>query len=141
MDSDFAAALAGLAGSAFLSATLLPGGSEAVLVALVRHWPERVALAIGVASAANTLGGLTSFALGRFLPQPRTSGRALALMRRYGVAALLFSWLPVIGDALCVASGWLRHGWLPAGLAIGLGKLARYVAVAGAVLAWWPRAA
>jgi membrane protein YqaA with SNARE-associated domain len=141
MDSDFVAALAGLAGSAFLSATLLPGGSEAVLVALVLHWPERAALAIGVAGAANTLGGLTSFALGRFLPQPRTTGRALALVQRYGVGALLLSWLPVIGDALCVASGWLRHGWMPAALAIGLGKLARYVAVAGAVLAWWPRAA
>lgn len=139
MEGDLAAALAGLAGSAFLSATLLPGGSEAVLVALVVHWPERVALAIGVASVANTLGGLTSFALGRFLPESRTSGRALALVRRYGVATLLLSWVPIIGDALCVASGWLRHGWLPAALAIGLGKLARYVVVAGAVLAWWPR--
>jgi len=140
MGSDFAAALAGLAGSAFLSATLLPGGSEAVLAALVVHWPERTALAIGVASAANTLGGLTSFAMGRFLPEPRTSGRALALVRRWGVAALLLSWVPVIGDALCVASGWLRHGWLPAALAIAVGKVARYVVVAGVVLAWWPRA-
>jgi membrane protein YqaA with SNARE-associated domain len=140
MGSDFVAALAGLAGSAFLSATLLPGGSEAVLAALVVNWPERAGLAIGVASAANTLGGLTSFALGRFVPRPRTSGRALALVQRWGVVALLFSWLPVIGDALCVASGWLRHGWLPAAVAIGIGKAVRYVAVASAVHAWWPGA-
>ena len=77
-------------------------------------------------------------ALGRFLPRPRTSGRALALAQRWGAAALLFSWLPVIGDALCVASGWLRHGWLPAAVAIGAGKAVRYVAVAAAVLAWRP---
>jgi membrane protein YqaA with SNARE-associated domain len=137
MGSDFAAALAGLFGSAFLSATLLPGGSEAVLAAVVVHWPERVALAIAVATLGNTLGGLTSFGLGRVLPQPRTSGRALALVRRFGVPALLFSWVPVIGDALCVASGWLRHRALPAAAAIALGKAARYVAVAGAVSAWW----
>lgn len=138
MEGDFAAALAGLAGSAFVSATLLPGGSEVLLAALVAHWPQQATLAIGVATAGNTLGGLTSFALGRFLPQPRASGRALALVQRWGVAALLFSWLPVIGDALCVASGWLRHGWLRAAIAIAVGKALRYVAVAGAVLAWWP---
>jgi membrane protein YqaA with SNARE-associated domain len=136
MEGNFAAALAGLAGSAFVSATLLPGGSEVVLAALVAHWPQQAPLAIGVATAANTLGGLTSFALGRFLPRPRTSGAALALMQRWGVVALLLSWVPVIGDALCVASGWLRHAWLPAALAIGVGKAVRYVAVAGAVLAW-----
>ena len=138
MEGDFAAALAGLAGSAFVSATLLPGGSEVVLAALVAHWPQHALLAIGVATAGNTLGGLTSFALGRCVQQPRTAGRALALMQRWGVVALLFSWVPVIGDALCVASGWLRHGWLPAAVAIGIGKALRYAVVAGAVLAWWP---
>ncbi|HEX4884990.1 MAG TPA: DedA family protein [Casimicrobiaceae bacterium] len=135
MTSEFAAALAGLFASSFLAATLLPGGSELALGALVAHWPERAVLAVAVASVANTLGGLTSFGLGRLLPAPRTSGRALALVQRFGVSALLFSWVPVIGDALCVASGWLRHRWLPATLAIAAGKAFRYAIVAASVRA------
>jgi membrane protein YqaA with SNARE-associated domain len=138
MPSDLAAALAGLFGASFLSATLLPGGSELALGALVAAWPERSALAVIVATCGNTLGGLTSFLIGRLLPQPRADGRALALARRFGVPALLFSWVPLIGDALCVASGWLRHPWIPAALAIAAGKAARYVVVAESVRAWLP---
>lgn len=138
MPHDVAAALAGLFGAAFLSATLLPGGSEVALAAFLAHWPERTWLAVAVATAGNTLGGLTSFALGSFLPVARTSTRAVDLLRRYGVPMLLLSWLPVIGDALCVASGWLRHPWLAAGAAIATGKLLRYLAVAASMHAWWP---
>lgn len=137
MPDDLLAALAGLAASAFLSATLLPGGSEIALAALVAHWPERTGLAVVVATLANTLGGLTSYLLGRLLPAPRTSGRAVAWVRRYGAPALLFSWLPIIGDGLCVASGWLRQSWPAAALAIGVGKLLRYIAVAASMRAWW----
>jgi membrane protein YqaA with SNARE-associated domain len=41
--------------------------------------------------------------------------------------------VPLVGDALCVASGWLRHDWRLAALAIAAGKLARYVVVAEGV--------
>lgn len=133
---DLAAALAGLAASAFLSATLLPGGSEVALAALVAHWPDRVGVALLVATGANTAGGLVSYGMGRLLPSPKTSGRALDLVRRYGTPALLFSWLPVIGDALCVASGWLRQPWAAAAVAIAVGKAARYLVVVHAVRAF-----
>jgi membrane protein YqaA with SNARE-associated domain len=131
MPTDFA--LSGLFASAFLSSTLLPGSSEVVLAALVAEQPARFWPAIAVATAGNTLGGLTSYALGRLVPRPKTMPRALAIAQRYGVAALLFSWVPVIGDALCVASGWLRHDPVFATLAIAAGKLVRYVALAAAV--------
>ena len=101
--------LAGLFASAFLSATLLPGNSEIALAALLAHDPSQHWAAIGVATAGNTLGGLSSYALGRFLPRPKTQPRALGLAQRFGAPALLLSWVPVIGDALCVASGWLRQ--------------------------------
>jgi len=131
MPSDVA--LWGLFVSAFLSATLLPGGSEIVLAALVAQSPAMFWPAIAVATVGNTLGGLTSYAVGRLVPQPKTPPRALALAQRYGVAALLLSWVPLIGDALCVASGWLRQDLLLATLAIAAGKFARYVALAAAV--------
>jgi membrane protein YqaA with SNARE-associated domain len=127
------ATLAGLFVSAFLSATLLPGGSEALLAAVVAHNPATTLPAVGWATLGNTLGGLTSYAIGRVLPQPRTTPRALALARRFGVWTLLLAWVPVIGDALCVASGWLRHNLLVATIAIAAGKLARYIAVVAAV--------
>lgn len=124
------AALAGLFVSAFLSSTLLPGSSEIVLAALLAQRESLLWPAIVVATIGNTLGGLTSYAVGRFIPQPKTAPRALAVAKRYGVAALLLSWMPLIGDALCVASGWLRHDLRLAALAIATGKLARYVVLA-----------
>ena len=130
VDVDAATALWGLAASAFLSSTLLPGSSEIVLVALVLSSPELAWPAVAVATAANTLGGLTSYAVGRLLPRPNVASRALAIARRYGAPALLLSWVPVVGDALCVASGWLRQSVIGAAIAIAIGKLVRYVAIA-----------
>ena len=136
--SDAWAALAGLFASSFLSATILPGNSEIVLGAIVAATPSLLWPAIGVATVGNTLGGMTSYAIGRFIPArgaEKLAPRAIALAKRWGVAALLLSWVPLIGDALCVASGWLRHDWRLATIAIAIGKLARYVALAHGV-AW-----
>ena len=123
--------LAALFVAAFASATLLPANSEIVLAAVVRAFPERFALAILVATLGNTLGGMTTYAVGRLLPQRAgATPRALEWVRRHGAAALLLSWVPIVGDALCVAAGWLRVPALTACLAMAAGKLARYVAVA-----------
>ncbi len=127
---DPALGLGGLFVSAFVSATVLPGNSEFVLAALLAHSPELKWPALGVATLGNTLGGLTSYAIGRILPSPWTDSRALALVRRWGTPALLLSWVPFIGDALCVASGWLRQNVGLAAFAIAIGKFARYWALA-----------
>lgn len=126
--------LAGMFLSAFVSATILPGNSELVLAGLLAQAPALKWPALAVAAAGNTLGGMTSYALGRFLPRPKTETRALALAQRFGWPVLLLSWVPVIGDALCVASGWLRQNVLAAALAIGVGKFLRYWALAEGVL-------
>jgi len=126
--------LAALFASAFVSATVLPGNSEIVLVAVLKAFPERFAQAITLATLGNTLGGLTTYGVGRLIPQRKVpDGRALAWVRRYGAVALLLSWVPVIGDALCAAAGWLRVPLWSSSLAMLLGKLARYLAVAQAV--------
>ena len=80
--------------------------------------------------------------IGRLLPQKqgRWHDTAMAWLRRLGPAALLFSWLPLIGDVLCVLAGWLRFSWLPVVLFLTIGKTLRYVVVATATLqgmAWW----
>ena len=126
--------LAALFASAFVSATVLPGNSEIVLVAVLRAFPERFAQAIALATLGNTLGGLTTYGVGRLIPQRRLpDARALAWVRRYGAVALLLSWVPVIGDALCAAAGWLRVPLWSSALALLIGKLARYLAIAHAV--------
>lgn len=125
----------GLFASSFLSATLLPGNSEVVFVALLHHAPEQEHVALVVATVGNTLGGMSSWLVGRLLPRPR-EGRAIVWLSRYGPAALLLSWVPVIGDGLCVASGWLRQNVALVVIFIAVGKFARYWVLAGG-LAWW----
>ena len=127
--------LAGLFASSFLSATLLPGNSEIVFVALVHHAPELEGRALAVATLGNTLGGMTSYAVGRLVPAPRDS-RAAAWVARFGAPALLLSWVPVIGDGLCVAAGWLRQNVFAVALFMAAGKFARYWALAAGVT-WW----
>lgn len=126
--------------SSFLAATLLPGGSEAVLFGVLTGYPHLYWPALGVASLGNTLGGMSSYAIGRFLPDEkallkRSKGnvRALEWVRRHGSVVLLLSWVPIIGDLLCVAAGWLRVNWLLAMLFMAAGKFARYWAIAAAM--------
>ena len=125
------AGFAALFAAAFVSATILPANSEIVLLAVVKGYPDRLWTAIAVATLGNTLGGLTTYGLGRLLPQRRLPPeRALRAVRRWGAWALLLSWMPILGDALCAVAGWLEVPLARAALAIALGKAARYVAVA-----------
>jgi membrane protein YqaA with SNARE-associated domain len=121
--------LVGLAAACFLAATLVPLPSEAALLAYLHLRPEHATLAVAVATVANTAGGMTSYLIGRLIPQKNFNARALAWVRRYGAPATALAFLPVIGDALCVAAGWLRVHWLGAVCFMSLGRLARYVLV------------
>lgn len=124
------AELAGIFAASFLAATLVPLPSEAALFAYLQLYPERVALAVAVATLGNTAGGMTSYALGRFIPQKQFNPRALRTVRRFGAPATFFAFLPFVGDAVCVAAGWLRIHWLAALAFMAAGRLARYTVVA-----------
>ena len=131
------ASLGGLFAASFLGATLLPGGSEAVLFALLRAYPEQLASALLLATLGNTLGGMVSWACGRWLPkwQRLEALPQLEHVRRWGAPVLLLAWAPLVGDALCVAAGWLRLNWLPCVVFMAVGKFVRYWVVAqGALL-------
>jgi membrane protein YqaA with SNARE-associated domain len=127
------AGLAGVALASFLAATLVPLASEAVLFGYLRLHPEHAALAIALATLGNTAGGMTTYAIGRLFPeraQPRLEPGALRWLRRYGSAATFFAWLPLAGDALCLAAGWLRVNRLAALGFMAAGRLARYLFIA-----------
>jgi membrane protein YqaA with SNARE-associated domain len=119
--------------SSFTSATVLPGTSEVALAAVLAAGAAGLWAALGVATLGNTLGGMSSYLIGRVLPK-RLDSRALSWMSRYGALSLLFSWVLLVGDALCVAAGWLRiNPWLSV-LCIALGKFARYWVIAQLVM-------
>ena len=123
--------------SAFISSTLFPGGSEAVLAYLAANGEHAHYLLITVATLGNTLGAMTSWGIGRLISirysseklSKASQQKAVARLQKYGSPVLLLSWLPVVGDPLCVAAGWLRIHWLPSLLFIAVGKLLRYLVV------------
>ena len=116
--------------SSFLAATLLPGGSEAVLFGVLRAFPDTLWSALGIATLGNTLGGMVSFGMGWLLPHQTQPLKHVEKLRRYGPPALLLAWVPLIGDALCLAAGWLRMNWWQAALFMAIGKFARYWVIA-----------
>jgi len=129
----------GLFFSAFISSTIAPGGSEALLAYIVSEGHYEVQFVVLVATIGNTLGAMTTWGLGALAANkfpvatllPEKKQNALNVVKKRGIWVLLFSWLPVIGDALCFAGGWLKIPLLPACLIILSGKLGRY-----AVIAW-----
>ena len=136
-----------------LAATLLPLGSEPVLLAYVALTPSAMWAAIGIATLGNTLGGVITYWMGlgahRALSgrkQPKLSGhtpaeakhdfpsgrwqlRAQALAQRFGAPVLLLSWLPLVGDPLCGVAGWMRLPFVSCLIYIAIGKFVRYVVI------------
>jgi membrane protein YqaA with SNARE-associated domain len=123
----------------FLASTLIPLGSEWLVVAMLinRHDPV---MTVAVATVGNTLGAVTTWAIG-IAGGPFLIRRVLRIhaaaeesakrfYRRYGVWSLLLSWLPFIGDPLCLAGGIFKVGLARFALLVFIGKLARYAVVA-----------
>jgi membrane protein YqaA with SNARE-associated domain len=128
----------GLFFSAFISSTIAPGGSEAVLAYMVSQGSYNAQELVVIAAVGNTLGAMTTWGLGmlaaRKFSEPallsEKKQNALNIIKRRGIWVLFFSWLPIIGDALCFAGGWLKLSILPACLVILIGKLGRYALIA-----------
>ena len=123
----------------FLAATVLPLGSEWLLVLLIING-QQIPAAVTVATLGNSFGACTTYAIGiwgseffinRILRLDASgSTRAGRLFRRYGVWSLLFSWLPVVGDPLCLLAGTFRTPFPLFFLFVLVGKAGRYAAVA-----------
>ena len=121
--------------SSFVSSTLLPGGSEGLLMLLAARGAASVPLMIAAAGIGNTAGAMTSWWIGRALPSRGADRRACRWLRRWGAPALLLSWLPVVGDAIPLAAGWLGLGFARTLLWTAAGKFGRYM-----LLAWTAQA-
>ena len=125
----------------FISATLLPLGSEPVVFGLIQLSPELFWPVVLVATLGNTLGGAVDWWMGYGAHQAADHYRhssshtkALAWLERLGPKACLLAWLPVVGDPLCAVAGWLKLPALPCALYMALGKFLRYLTMTAGLL-------
>jgi membrane protein YqaA with SNARE-associated domain len=134
---------------AFISATLLPMGSEPAVFGLVKLNPDLFWPAVLVATCGNTAGGALTWWMGygaerayEQLTDDRRAAhpRALRWLERFGPKACLLSWLPGVGDPLCAVAGWLKLAFWPCVAYMAIGKFARYVVMTAALLWVWPGA-
>lgn len=117
---------------AFISATLLPMGSEPLVFAMIKARPDLFWLTLLLATLGNTLGGVVNYGLGygakkAFRREKQSTW--FAWLQRYGAKTMLLAWLPVIGDPICLLGGWLR---LPFWACVGymaVGKFLRYLVI------------
>ncbi|MCB2022276.1 MAG: DedA family protein [Rhizobacter sp.] len=129
----------------FVSATLLPLGSEPAVIGLVKLDPWLFWPAVFVATAGNTLGGALTYWMGYGAERAyekvalhKPEARALQWLRRFGAKGCLLSWLPIVGDPLCAVAGWLRLPFWPCVVYMAIGKFARYVTMTAAVIWLFP---
>jgi len=126
---------------AFVSATLLPMGSEPVVFGLIKLNPSLYWPTILIATTGNTLGGAVTWAMGlgshkivdRY-QHSKSHLKALDWLERLGPKACLLAWLPVVGDPLCAVAGWLKLPFWPCLVYMAIGKFGRYVAMTAALV-------
>lgn len=133
--------------SAFLSATLLPGSSEALLVGLIAEGEASVYVLIAFATVGNVLGSMVNWLMGRYFVQhigawwfPVSEKQYLKAQfhcEKNGLWMLLLAWVPIIGDPITVFAGVFK---IPLGrfvVLVTIGKMLRYIFVAGVAMAWF----
>ena len=86
---------------------------------------------------------MTGYVIGYYLykakplrPKNKYQNKVILYTQQYGVWMLGLSWLPIIGDFICVYAGYMRIHWGQCLLMIILAKALRYAVLAYALLAY-----
>ena len=130
---------------AFISATLLPMGSEPVVFGYAKLHPDQFWLVVAVATAGNTLGGMVDYWMGYGAHEAFARKREshIRWFERIGPKILFFSWLPLVGDPLCAVAGWLKMPFWRCVAWMTVGKFLRYTIMTAMLLwvpnAWWTK--
>lgn len=126
-----------LAFSSFTSATILPGTSEAAFIVFIANYPSAQIEALFIAGVFNGLGSVVSYFMGRYIPlRKRPSEKISNLLQRYGIWSLIFAWLPILGDGLPIAAGWLRLNAWKCSMILVAGKFIRYTMLLAGLKLW-----
>lgn len=118
----------------FISATLVPLGSEPIVYGMIQWQPDRFWLILLIATVGNTLGGAVNwwmgFASNGIIPHPH----ALKWLEKWGAKTCLLAWLPIVGDPLCAVAGWLQLPFWSCLFYMAIGKFLRYITITWALL-------
>jgi membrane protein YqaA with SNARE-associated domain len=121
----------------FVSATLIPLGSEPAVFAVAKANPGLFWPVIVVATAGNTLGGVVDYWMGYGAKQAFAKERAtrwFGWLQRFGPKTMLLGWMPGIGDPICTLGGWLKLPFWPCVGYMALGKFLRYITMTSLLL-------
>ena len=120
--------LSGLFFSAIMSSTILPGSSEVYVVSLINFADHSKYLILTIATLGNSIGSMITFYMGLFVRQYKpNSYRVKKLVLKYGEWSLLLSWMPLIGDIICIVAGYFKLNPLRSLLIIIFSKTLRYL--------------
>ena len=124
--------------SAFASATLLPFGSEALLIYNIKEGFNIYVLLL-IATFGNVLGSILNYYLGlkgeeylvdkKFVKQKYIDS-SKRYFDRFGAFSLLFAWLPIIGDPITFIAGVLKYNFKLFLVLVVISKLGRYLFIA-----------
>lgn len=126
----------------FLASTVLPFGSETLVVALIYQGFSPFTVVM-VATTGNFLGSCTTYYLGlkgryvleKYLsPSPGKLEKSESLFNKYGVYTLLFTWVPGIGDVITMVAGLMQLPFRSFSILVFLGKFGRYFVLAYSVV-------
>ena len=121
----------------FVSATLVPLGSEPAVFAVIKANPALYWSVIGTATVGNTLGGAVDYWMGYQAKQSfarERKSRWFHWLERHGAKTMLLAWLPLVGDPLCTLAGWLKLPFWPSVAYMAIGKCARYLSMTALLL-------
>lgn len=133
----------GLFLASFLAATILPFGSEFVFAALIAAGFD-IWTCIIIASVGNWMGGMTNYYLGKlgklewiekYLKIKKEKIEQIHLwLTGKGAIMAFFSFLPIVGDVIAVALGYMRANVYIVNISMFTGKFARYVLLAYGII-------
>ncbi|MBL6785386.1 MAG: DedA family protein [Rickettsiales bacterium] len=120
----------------FIAATIIPTGSEAVLLGLIKLGNHNNIILFLIATIGNVLGSIVNWFLGmiihkfkdaKYFPVKKNKlEKAENYYQKFGIWTLLFAWLPIIGDPLTIVAGILRTRLSIFITLVTIGKAFRY---------------
>lgn len=121
--------------SAFISATLIPLGSEALLIYDIKEG-YNIYLLIFVATLGNSLGSVLNYYFGlkgeeylvsKNLLKKKYIDISKKYFDKYGAISILFAWLPIIGDPITFVAGILKYNFKKFLVLVVISKFSRYL--------------
>lgn len=121
--------------TAFISATLFPLGSEALLIYDISQG-HNIYLLLFFATLGNSLGSVVNYFLGlkgeeylinKKLLNEKYIIKAKTYFDKYGAWSILLSWLPIIGDSITFVAGVLKYDFKKFLILVVVAKFSRYL--------------